>query len=92
MITTTATIQRKPDVMTAEVDGEIVLMSLQSGYYFGLNGVSSDIWRRIESPIRIDALCNALAEAYTGDRAQIETDVLTFLNALSERQLLDTLP
>lgn len=92
MITTTATVRRKPDVMTAEVDGEIVLMSLQSGYYFGLNAVSSDIWRRMEVPVRIDALCDALAEAYTGDRAQIETDVLTFLNALSERQLLDTLP
>lgn len=92
MITTTATVRRKPDVMTAEVDGEIVLMSLQSGYYFGLNGVSSDIWRRLETPIRIDALCDALAEAYSGDRAQIESDVLTFLNSLSDRQLLDTVP
>lgn len=92
MITPTATVQRKSDVMTAEVDGEIVLMSLESGYYFGLNAVSSDIWRRLETPVRIDALCDTLAKAYSGNRAEIESDVLEFLTSLSERQLLDTLP
>ncbi len=89
MITPTAIVRRKADVMTAEVDGEIVVVSLDNGYYFGLNAISSDIWRRLAAPIRIDALCDALADHYSGDRTQIESDVLAFLQTLSERQLLD---
>lgn len=92
MITLATVVQRKPDVMTAEFDGEIVLMDLTEGAYFGLNATSSDIWRHLAEPIRVETLCQALADDYQGDPAAIENDVLTLLRTLETRALLDILP
>lgn len=75
--------------LTAEVDGEVVLMSVSDGMYFGLNTVGSDIWRRLAQPTRVADLCAALSADYEGDAAQIERDVLTLLTKLVERQLVE---
>jgi hypothetical protein len=39
-------VSRGPSVLTAEVDGEIVMMSIKQGRYFGLDDIGSDIWKR----------------------------------------------
>lgn len=89
MLTLAAVLSRKPDVLSTEIDGEIVLMSVREGCYVGLNEVGSEIWRRIEAPVRVSALCADLAQAYDGDPRAIERDVLELLNQLNERRLLD---
>lgn len=42
-ITATTVISRSPAVLTAEADGEIVMMSIEHGCYFGLDAIGSDI-------------------------------------------------
>ncbi len=91
-ITPTSVMQRKPDLLTAEIDGEFVLMSLKDGLYFGLNDIGSDIWKRLAEPIEVRALCAALAADYNGDPALIERDVLELLEKLAARQLLENRP
>ena len=59
----TTMISRSPSVVTAEVDGEIVMMSIEQGRYFGLDDVGSDIWRRIEPPCSFATLIDGLAAA-----------------------------
>ncbi|OYQ21586.1 hypothetical protein CHR90_01650 [Elstera cyanobacteriorum] len=78
--------------MTAEFDGEIVLMDLSAGAYFGLNVTSSDIWRHLAEPIRVEALCRTLAGEYQDDPAIIENDILVLLQTLETRALLDIVP
>lgn len=92
MITLATVVQRKPDVMSAEFDGEIVLMELNEGAYLSLNATSGDIWRYLAEPIRVETLCQALAGEYQGDPAVIENDVLTLLRTLETRALLDIVP
>lgn len=88
-LTPATIVSRKPDLLTAEVNGEIVLMSVQDGLYFGLNAVSSDIWRRLETPVQVAALCRALADDYQGDPAVIERDVLDHLATLATKHLVE---
>jgi len=42
-------ILRNLSVLTAEVDGEIVMMSIEQGRYFGLDDIGSDIWKRLDA-------------------------------------------
>jgi len=42
-ITATTVISRSPAVLTAEADGEIVMMSIEHGCYFELDAIGSDI-------------------------------------------------
>lgn len=89
MVASTSIVVVRPEPLEAEVDGEIVLMSVADGLYFGLNDIASDIWRRLARPIRVDALCAALAADYEGDPAAIERDVLILANRLAERGLIN---
>ena len=43
-------ISRTYAVLTAEVDGDVVMMRIEQRQYFGLDNISSDIWKRFDPP------------------------------------------
>src|SRR5579859_5112253 len=81
-------ISRSPSVMAAEVDGEIVMMSIEQGCYFGLDDVGSDIWKRIEQPCSFAALVDGLAADYEADRNTIVSDVTALLTQMAEQDVV----
>jgi hypothetical protein len=81
-------VSRSPSVLTAEVDGEIVMMSIERGRYFGLDDIGSDIWKRIEPPCSFATLIDALAADYEADRATIVTDVQNLLSRMVEQDVV----
>ena len=78
----TSVVQLSGDHIAAPVDDEMVILSIERGSYYGLDGIGSEIWRRLATPIRVDALCDGLAEMYEADRATIEKDVMLLLERL----------
>jgi hypothetical protein len=81
-------ISRSPSVLTAEVDGEVVMMSIEQGRYFGLDAIGSDIWRRIEPPCSFVALIDRLACDYDADRATIAADVRAMLDRMAAQDVI----
>src|ERR1700688_4965668 len=81
-------ISRSPSVLTAEVGGEIVMMSIEQGHYFGLDDIGSDIWKRLDSPCAFADLVDRLAADYDADRASIAADVRTLLEGMAERDVV----
>jgi hypothetical protein len=81
-------ISRSPSVVTAEVDGEIVMMSIEQGRYFGLDDIGSDIWKRIEPPCSFATLVDGLAADYEADRATIAADVQSLLGRMMEQDVV----
>jgi hypothetical protein len=70
------------NLISAPVDGEVVILSVESGSYFGLDEIGSEIWRQLETPTRVDLLCDSLATKYAADRLTIEHDVIALLESL----------
>ena len=81
-ITGATVVSRSPSVVTAEVDGEIMMMSIEHGRYWNLDDVGTDIWRRIDPPCSFDALVDALAAEYDAERATIAADVQALLQRM----------
>ncbi len=81
-------ISRNPSVLVAEVDGEIVMMSIEKGRYFGLDDIGSDIWKRIEQPCSFAALVDALAADYDAEHATIKADVTALLTRMAEQDVV----
>jgi hypothetical protein len=81
-------ISRSPSVLTAEVDGEIVMMSIEQGRYFGLDDIGSDIWKRLEAPCSFAALIDRLAADYAADRATIAADVRALLEQMAAEDVV----
>lgn len=76
-------IARSDEVICSQVDGEVVMMSVEQGKYSGLNIIGSDIWRLLETPMPVSEICKAMMTIYQVDEEQCERDVLTFLNDLA---------
>ena len=88
MITELTRISRNSTVLTAQVDTEIVMMSIEQGRYFGLDDIGSDIWKRIDPPCSFGALVDGLAEDYNVDRAIIASDVRRLLGQMVEHNIV----
>lgn len=84
-----STVLQSRGPLAAEVDGEVVLMSVELGRYFGLDVIGADVWRRIENPVRVRDLCAALAADYDGAPEVIERDVLDLLRRMADRGLIE---
>jgi hypothetical protein len=82
VIAGTTVLSRSPSVVTADVEGEIMMMSIVHGRYWNLDDVGTDIWKRIEPPCTFDALVDALAAEYDAERATIAADVQALLQRM----------
>jgi hypothetical protein len=81
-------ISRSPWVLAAEVDGEVVMMSIEEGLYFGLDDIGSDIWKRIESPCTFGELVDRLVADYDADRETIASDLRALLLRMTEHDVV----
>ncbi|MBP7063607.1 PqqD family protein [Ferrovibrio sp.] len=88
LLTPATIIARHAEQITAEIDGEVVVMGLAQGKYIGLDDVASTLWRLLEQPQSVQHLCDLLAQHYRGDAAEISADVLAFLGELLELGLI----
>ena len=87
-LTLSSTVQWSSDQIAATVDREIVILSVERGSYYGLDEIGSEIWQQLVNPIRVEALCDALATNYDADRRTIERDVLVLLKGLAAEGLI----
>ena len=77
-----------PQVMSREVGDETVLLDLESGMYFGLDGVGKLIWESVSEGQSLARVAEAIVADYDVDAEQAQSDVLEFAAELVERGLL----
>lgn len=78
-------------LIDAEIDDEIVALSIEHGTCYGMNRVGSRIWTLLARPIRICDLCAALLAEYRVDPDVCERQVLDLLEELRAEGLIATL-
>lgn len=76
------------NLLTSELDGETVLMSLTQAAYYGLDSTAQSIWRLIAEPRRVADLCEHLVANYSVERTACEQDVCAFLTELNKEGLI----
>jgi Coenzyme PQQ synthesis protein D (PqqD) len=80
---------RIPDhVLFRELDGEAVILNLESGVYFGLDPVGTRVWQLSRDLGSLDAVWRALQEEFDASPQELEADLTTFVSALSSRGLV----
>jgi hypothetical protein len=83
----TAVVTRNDGLLTAEVDGELMAMSVEKGICYGLNAVGTRIWALIAEPRTVEELCALLVSEYEVDPAQCRSEVLGLLEDMSAEGL-----
>lgn len=82
------TIQRRENVFTSEMDDTLLMLSLEQGRYFSLEGVGPRIWALLAEPTTADDIVTTLSVEFDVARAICQTEVEAFLAALREHRLL----
>jgi hypothetical protein len=87
-ITPDSFLQRKGDLLFNEIDGEVVMLSIENNEYYGMEKVGSRIWELLENRLGFKELVTRLMEEYEVSEQQCTTDTLAFLKKLEEKKLL----
>ncbi|MCK6580853.1 MAG: PqqD family peptide modification chaperone [Anaerolineae bacterium] len=81
-------VQRSPDLLFTEVNGDLVMLSIRTNQYYGTHAVGGRIWALIEQPTPIQVVCDALLREFEVDAATCQAETLAFLNRLAQESLL----
>ena len=75
------------DAVFRDLDGEAVILHLDSGTYFGLNAVGTRIWQLMEREGRLTAVLEDLRAEYDAAPDVLERDLLDLVARLVEARL-----
>lgn len=81
-------IQRDVSVISSGMDQDLVMISIQTGKYYGINPVGRRIWELLETPTCVAELCEKLGQEFEVSNEQCEQEVLEFVSELSKQKLL----
>lgn len=80
------------DVVSRDLEGEEVILNLESGIYFGLNGVGTRIWALIQEHRSLGRVFQVMQEEYEVAPAVLEADLLELVDALRQKGLVSVFP
>ena len=81
-------VQRDHDVIAAEADQDVVMVSIANGLYYAVSDIAREIWEAIDRPKKISDLIDDLAATYSVDGHLCEEETLSFLEDLRTEGLL----
>ncbi|GMQ90429.1 MAG: hypothetical protein BMS9Abin10_0806 [Gammaproteobacteria bacterium] len=79
-----AIVTPSPEVMAQELDGETVLLNLESERYFGLDDVGTRVWQHVLEHRRLERVCGEMQKEYDVDESRLRADVLQLVEELLE--------
>lgn len=88
-VSLSSTARISDDAVFRELDGEAVVLNLQSGTYFGLDPVGTRIWQLIEQYGLLSAVRDALLEEFEVEAEAATRDLTSLVTELADRGLVE---
>ena len=82
MLNINNTIARNDSIVDAQIDGEIVMMDINNGEYYGLDVIAARIWELMASPKIVSEICEILQQEYKVSEEKCQKDVLGFIDKM----------
>ena len=79
---------RNRGIVSADMDGELVMMSVDKGKYYGLGGIGPRIWDILEEPRTVADVVGVITAEYEVDPVECQRDVENYLQALLADNLI----
>ncbi len=79
---------RNPDLVSADMDGDLVMMSIENGEYYGIGGVGPRIWELLEEPVDIDSIVQTVTTQFEVEPDRCRADAIDFVQKLVELGLI----
>ena len=77
-----------PTITHQTIDGEVVLINLETGCYYSLQQSGADIWQLLEAGADAEAIATQLGRRYQAEPGQIASAVEKLLAELREEAII----
>jgi hypothetical protein len=74
--------------VSADLSGEVVILGMKQGAYFGVDAAGARIWELLQTPRRLGDVVATLTAEYAVPEEQCATDVLAFVEDLASQGLV----
>ncbi|MBS0547249.1 MAG: PqqD family protein [Proteobacteria bacterium] len=89
MFDPTTIVKRSDRQVAANLDGEVAILDLEKGLYFGLQDVGAHVWEALQKPRSVDELCSTVLAHFDVEPEVCRTDLMKFLTSLHEIGLIE---
>lgn len=86
-LTLDQTVAVSEDAVFRELDGESVVLNLETGMYYGLDAVGTVIWRAVEPTGTLRQALARVLDEFDTEHAAAEADLLELASRLIEKGL-----
>ena len=76
------------EVVSCDLAGEVAMLDMKDGVYYGLDPVGATIWNAIQKPATVQEVLDTLLEEYEVEEDEAYTDLLELLEELLEKKLI----
>lgn len=81
-------VKQMEGTVVSEMDGEIVMLSIEKGKYYNLGDIGGKIWGLMENPVAVHQMVSMLIAEYNVEQAECEAHVVSFLKDLHKEGLI----
>jgi hypothetical protein len=79
-----STVVAAKDQVSSDLGGEVAILDLKAGVYYGLDAVGARIWSLIQEPRTVNEIRDILLEEYEVEPERCERDLLVLLQRLAD--------
>jgi hypothetical protein len=77
-----------PKVIHDTIDGETVIVNLDSGNYYSLDKIGTEIWSLMERNTGMSGITEHIVNRYNGEREEIEKAIKQLMDELQKEALI----
>ena len=77
---------------SSDVHGEVVILDVEKGFYYGLEQVAARVWQLLQQPRRVLEIRDTIVAEYDVTLERCEQDLLEFLENLADTGLIECEP
>ena len=89
MVSGSSTVVAAKDQVSSDLGGEVAILDLKAGVYYGLDAVGARIWSLIQEPRTVNEIRDILLEEYEVEPERCERDLLALLRRLADEGLVE---
>jgi|SRR5215217_95141 len=75
--------------VSTDLGGEVAILNLKKGAYYGLEDVGARIWSLLQEPITVGEIRNILVSEYEVEPDRCERDLIALLQRLADEELVE---
>jgi Coenzyme PQQ synthesis protein D (PqqD) len=89
VISESSTVVAARDQVSSDLGGEVAILNLSAGVYYGLDNVGARVWELLREPRVVDDIQATIEQEYDVEPVRARHDVLALLQQLADEGLLE---